>query len=495
MRYYFFDNPSDPEQSGRRRRLVRPPPSSVEEVEEAIEASKEEKRKKPRKRKPKEKIKLVLPDEERVISLVIDVTNKLLENEELRERLLSRARGEESRSERRRDVFKTLRGPAYKSYAELQEIYRPFIEAPVRRFFYNHGEGQTARQLHKAGRAKEAVDEIISDVLIAFLRALAKGTFLLERETASHTGEYYDADIADIPTRIRTWLYGVAHNKTHDFFTRLFRESRELVAEEAQLDEADDDEIGGGSGSSFREEESEQFFRLEEEERSRLLSAASIKQARTIRDSGLQEALAALPEPERTVFKLRVLGRTYQEIADQTGLPRGTVGRVIKEVREEIEKEIGLQLTLDVSDVTQGTTKTLVGTEAQNQLLKDLLSLATPAEKKQLFAATREGIQEAAKKKIENAFIRLGTSYEEFSGMPRGQQAKILGQLGTQGVTSEDGAHASGNIQESEVMAQLRNAVIDAVRRGKRGRPPRKNDGGISALIYQLLGRLSWAWV
>jgi transcriptional regulator len=209
----------------------------------------------------------------------------------------------------------------------------------------------------------------------------------------------------------------------------------------------------------------------------------------------LQEALAALPEPERTVFKLRVLGRTYQEIADQTGLPRGTVGRVIKEVREEIEKEIGLQLTLDVSDVTQGTTKTLVGVEAQNQLLKDLLSLATPAEKKQLFDATRESIQEAAKKKIENAFVRLGTSYEEFSGMSKDRQARILGQLGTQGVTNKDGAHASGNIQESEVMAQLRNAVIDAVRRGKRGRPPRKNDGGISALIYQLLGRLSWAWV
>lgn len=478
-----------------------------------------------KKQKGIEQKQLEPPDDEEVVALVVQLTDTVLGDPKLNTLLFSRARNETTRSERRRAVNQALgRNRAYK---RLQEIYTPFVVAPIVRFLSRYGEGtegegKTARILLRSGLWDETVQEITADVFLAFLKALASGTFLLDRESPTHKGEYYEAQIEDIPLRIRTWIYSVAHNKVHDWMTRRMRRKQEVA-------------IGGEAfelAEASMATEAAQEEQLMAQETERRIEAFSVKQARQIADSNLADVFAALTPEQREVFKLRSFGLTYDQISARTGVPLGAVGRMIKEVREEIEQALGFQLRQATAadlkalqgiseqpkkpkegaarkTIRRGELKkekstaqaepevspvsSLVGTAAEQKLVETVLSLATSKERRELEDAIREKMQESAEQKIRDAFSRIGSSYEEFSEASRDAQARLFSGLERVGVTRADAAQAYGQITTSEIQARLREAVIDAIRRGKRGRPPRTNDGGISYFIYQLIARLSWS--
>jgi RNA polymerase sigma-70 factor, ECF subfamily len=61
----------------------------------------------------------------------------------------------------------------------------------------------------------------------------------------------------------------------------------------------------------------------------------------TIQDEELTLAIDALPEEFRDVFVLHARGKSYQEIADQLGIPRATVGTRLARARKKLRETLG----------------------------------------------------------------------------------------------------------------------------------------------------------
>lgn len=443
------------------------------------------------------KKKIVFPDDNEVIQLVLDLEEKFSQDERLLELALSRPSTPEGRSERLRQI-NLLLGKS-KKFAQLMALYEPFVDAPIVKEIYRIGlgkgePGRTARILQQSGDFPEVVMQLRAETFVALASAIARGTFTQTREAPSrYSGQYYEAEVEDIPKRIRTWIYSTAKNRLLKWMDRRVRAAKVGLSGEflegEGIEKIQAETFSGGV-------EQEEQFALQDAQRR--IDAFSVGQARKIKNANIPALLQDMTEDQKDVLQLRVAGFSYEEIAQSTGIPRGTVGRLLKEVREIVEESAGIRLSQKISEqdllaaaesgvATLEDVRVLVGVEAENQLVNDLLSVLSKDQAKTLLELVKAQMQGEAEIKVENAFRRLSTTYAKFEKASPEEQRRLLELLPSQGVTAKVGAHASGRIEASEVKAVLREKVLDAMRRGRRGRPPRKNDGGIDYLIYQAL--------
>jgi RNA polymerase sigma factor (sigma-70 family) len=481
-------------------------PEQIEQVE--VEEPTKGRKKEPSSKQPvTRKTVLVFPDDDEVIKLVLEIEDKFSQDEDLLYLVQSRPRNPEARSARLRQINTILRKS--KRFDRLMALYTPFVDAPVVKEIYKIGtgkgeEGKTARILQQSGEFGDFVLQMRAEVFAALASAIARGTFTQDRDRPSIDGQWYDAQVEDIPKRVRTWIYSTAKNRVLKWLDRRVRLAKSGLATQFLVGE-DIEKVSASGQEAFdpRTSVTEQERQFGEIEAQRRIDRFSVDQARKIKSAGLPRRLKeGLTQDQQDVLQLRVAGFTYEEIAETTGLPRGTVGRIVKEVRELIEESVGIRLSQRLSEdeliaaaeagvdsLEEAGVRLLVGAEAEKQLVNDILTVF-PKDMLQMFLdGTKETMQLEAEAAVRSAFERLGTTYEEFENASAGEQRRLSDLLKTQGITPTIGAHAAGRIESSEVKAAFREKVLDSIRRGRRGRPARKNDGGFDSLIYRALGQ------
>ncbi|MEL6185493.1 MAG: sigma-70 family RNA polymerase sigma factor [Myxococcota bacterium] len=115
-----------------------------------------------------------------------------------------------------------------------------------------------------------------------------------------------------------TWLYRIARNQTLNRIKYLDRRGRNI---RSSLDEVGEDRLGSERRSPLELVEGQQTATL------------------------VQEAIARLPEQQRTVLVLRDLeGLSYEEIVDITGLAQGTVKSRIHRARSALADRLARTL-------------------------------------------------------------------------------------------------------------------------------------------------------
>ena len=83
-------------------------------------------------------------------------------------------------------------------------------------------------------------------------------------------------------------------------------------------------------------------------------SSAALQEERAV---AVRRAVAGLPEHQRTVLMLREFGGlSYRDIAEQLGLPRGTVESRVMRARERLRTALG-SYVIDPDEVRGGTVR------------------------------------------------------------------------------------------------------------------------------------------
>lgn len=123
-------------------------------------------------------------------------------------------------------------------------------------------------------------------------------------------------------TSLKNWIGLIATNTCRD----QLRQKNRLPADTVSIDfQMDDDEHGPTIEIADDEENTDSQFKMEQKQR----------------DLAIRQEVKKLKEIDRMVLLMWLGGKKYDEIAKRTGIPRGTVGSKISEIKRKLKNKLG----------------------------------------------------------------------------------------------------------------------------------------------------------
>jgi RNA polymerase sigma-70 factor (ECF subfamily) len=179
--------------------------------------------------------------------------------------------------------------------------------------------------LHKAAHGDEAAQSrfverygkhvlrIVRRGLVPRLRSIFDSADFVQDIWASFFAQCPGAEVWESPERIAAYLTAMAGNKMTEIFRQRFQSHRYNLRRELQFDEDVHERL---CDRPTTDPTPSQHFMAEEQ---------------------FQQLLQGLPDHYRRILELRRAGYTHEEIAQQLGIHKKTVSRVIQQVQVPFE--------------------------------------------------------------------------------------------------------------------------------------------------------------